>query len=593
LAAAGAATPPADGTTASDWRAHLQTVRRAVEQAEQAHAELRRITRERVAAEEVLQQVNTRLNELHRTLAGDTATEPREPNAARDLRTWLAANASWEEKQQGVTEARGRVMQAQQSLQAKAEGDTELHRWVATGDRNAIQNAMDASEHAATEVDRIRDRIRATELEIERVAGSRERETAEIALQKARDELLNVYEDTLAADEVSSVIDAISGVQSGVRTPQLLNNAKAAFERFTHHQYELNVAHDDAGDLRPDVVDVTTDQTLTFEHLSTGTSAQLLLALRTASLPQSSDGLGFPLVLDEALTTSDPERFKAVAAALNELSGTHQVLYLSAREDDARLWMSPPSEDKQETRPHVRHMDDLPGGNLAPRWTDIAQPERPRVPNPPEDGDWRSYATLLHAAAPDPFAPGGTHVLFVLPDHLIDVQTLTQHRLSETGRLERLLDDRSVVSGLVGEDASSRIAARLPVLHRWLKDLARVQARPVTAAHLKESGAVSDTFFERVLEQVEAVGGDGRQLIDGLRNKAVKGFRKDTTDQLEGYLSEHGCIIEGPQDRQDARAASDARALAALQTAGDTADNARWLLDVWGSALGADGHALG
>lgn len=592
VAAAGAASPGAKGASASDWRAHLQSMRRAVEKAEKAQTELRRATRDRLAAEAALRQVNARLHELHRTLAGDTADELNDAEAARHLRTWLAANPDWQNEQKAVVEASGRVAQADQSLKSKAQDDSELHRWLEAGDRSAIQDALEASDQAATQVEDLRDSIRTTELAIEQLASSREREEVEVALQRARDGLLEVYEDTLAADEASRVIDAISGVQSGVRTPQLLKNAKAAFERFTHHRYDLKVAHGDDGELLPEVVDVTTGRTLTFDHLSTGTSAQLLLALRTASLPQTGDGLGFPLVLDEALTTSDPDRFTAVAAALDELSGTHQVLYLSAREDDARLWVSSRAEGERREPPHIRHMDDLQL-DRAPSWAEISQPGPPQVPDPPEGGDWRAYATSLRVTAPEPFAPGGTHVLFVLPDRLQDVRTLTLNRMSDTGRLERLLGDRSVLDGLVGEEAGLKIGARLPVLHRWLADLARTQARPVTAEHLKKSGAISDTFFERVLAQVEAGGGDGMRLIQALRNKEVKGFRTDTTDQLEAYLTEHGCIREGPQDLKDARASSDARALAALQTAGETAEQARWLLDVWTSALDGNENYVG
>src|SRR5690606_20666659 len=87
---------------------------------------------------------------------------------------------------------------------------------------------------------------------------------------------------------------------------------------------------------------------LALDQLSTGTRAQLLIAARLAfaltleaAVADEGEELAtLPFVLDEALTTSDPERFAQVAGAVLDIVETagRQFVYLSARPEDAAMW---------------------------------------------------------------------------------------------------------------------------------------------------------------------------------------------------------------------------------------------------------------
>ena len=70
---------------------------------------------------------------------------------------------------------------------------------------------------------------------------------------------------------------------------------------------------------------------------------QLLLALRLAWAEAQEQGAGpLPLFLDEALTTSDEDRFAVVARSLERIAGAgndrRQFFYLSARRHEPALW---------------------------------------------------------------------------------------------------------------------------------------------------------------------------------------------------------------------------------------------------------------
>jgi len=71
------------------------------------------------------------------------------------------------------------------------------------------------------------------------------------------------------------------------------------------------------------------------------------LASRLAfALEAEKDGASLPFFLDEALTTSDERRFRQVASAILTVARDdgRQFVYLSAREDDARLWRKAAAE---------------------------------------------------------------------------------------------------------------------------------------------------------------------------------------------------------------------------------------------------------
>src|SRR5690606_36536095 len=120
-----------------------------------------------------------------------------------------------------------------------------------------------------------------------------------------------------------------------------LKGAGARFTRSPRPAFALVFEPSARPASRPGARDAATAPLLAPTQLSTGTRAQLLLALRVAHAAHAEGGHArLPFFLDEALTTADPERFAQVAASLLELArdDRRQVFYLRACREDALAW---------------------------------------------------------------------------------------------------------------------------------------------------------------------------------------------------------------------------------------------------------------
>ena len=68
------------------------------------------------------------------------------------------------------------------------------------------------------------------------------------------------------------------------------------------------------------------------------------------------------------------------------------------------------------------------------------------------------------------------------------------------------------------------------------------RGEPVDRAALAASGAVSDTFLDRLDELARNLRGDARRLIEALDRGEVRGFRSDKRDALADYLAGAGYL---------------------------------------------------
>jgi uncharacterized protein YhaN len=110
----------------------------------------------------------------------------------------------------------------------------------------------------------------------------------------------------------------------------LLRRADELFPQLTCGSFNaLEVGFDEADE--PVLVGVRpTEERVSVERMSTGTREQLYLALRIASLERHVELHGpMPVILDDVVLHSDPERKTAILAALAQLSRSTQVIAFS------------------------------------------------------------------------------------------------------------------------------------------------------------------------------------------------------------------------------------------------------------------------
>ena len=110
--------------------------------------------------------------------------------------------------------------------------------------------------------------------------------------------------------------------------PELLKRARDWFISFTHKRYVLEISSDGLFQ----ALDTHTQQRHSLSELSDGTRVQLLLAARIAFIEHTErGGPPMPLFLDEALSTTDPKRFKEIARAVLTLAQTRQIFSLQGQ----------------------------------------------------------------------------------------------------------------------------------------------------------------------------------------------------------------------------------------------------------------------
>jgi DNA repair exonuclease SbcCD ATPase subunit len=358
--------------------------------------------------------------------------------------------------------------------------------------------------------------------------------TAREALAERRDELLSELAGDLLLDEVEAEFERSS-------RPAVLESASRLFSRFTDHRYTLDIDADgEDGPGRFVAVDSRTGRRAGPGQLSDGTRMQLLLAARLGFALSGEAGTSPPLFFDEALTASDPERFRAVAGCLIELAREgRQIFYATCDPQDVRQLESL-CERAGAPAPHVVDLGALRTGAAGYRDAAVFSPSPAAAPPRPEGHDAASYAARLAVPRPDPFAGAGDlHLFWALRDDLpLLYEVLSRGRVERIGEW-RALEASGAADRLFGAAVAARVGAAARVAECYLAAWRIGRGRRVDEAALRESDAVSDTFLPRLLQIAREADGDAAALLavlDAGDDPRASRFRADQQARLRDYL---------------------------------------------------------
>lgn len=322
----------------------LEDLARRVSQRDSDAARLAGLEREQERATASLRRLATERSQL---LAVAMVADG--DDAARELRRRMELLPARRESSDRLRKAEAAVKHLERLLEHEDAGLLEL---AAIGDDSELDHLSAECEAAATRAEALEASIRQTRDDIERAASDRSIERATARLAAATEDLTAHRAEALRLGAARFLLERVEAEHRAEARPPELERAAALFERFTRGAFTLHVDETAPTQAALAAADAN-GRRLTLDQLSSGTRAQLLIASRLAfaleaeardgSRARAASGappLGLPFVLDEALTTSDPERFAAVAAALLDVAAFEgrQVIYLSARQDDADLW---------------------------------------------------------------------------------------------------------------------------------------------------------------------------------------------------------------------------------------------------------------
>ncbi len=524
-AALGAAPPEIEPPVAEVLRQRLERLAGRVRRRDGAARDLRaaRETLERLSGELEKRRVET--EDVFRRAGLEAGDEP-------ELRRRLEFLEEWRALDRQLTEVRI----AEGLLHGELSGRSDLLREVEGDGEATLQGRRGSLRERAARASGLSEAIAGIHARVELASKGRDLEEARARRQRARDALHRRFDEAMLAEAGAFLFDQVESEHVRTSRPAVLRRAEDWFARFTRHQFEL--AMGTAGDGTFRARETATGEWRALSELSSGTRMQLLLAVRVAFALEAEKGrTSLPLFLDEALTTADPDRFRAVAESLRRLSEEdgRQIFYLTAQPEESRYWA--------EAAPAVI---DLAASRRAGRA--VAVPEEvglpPAAPDPPHPGGMppEEYAVRIGVEPVQPWRPpAGIHVFHFLRDSLDLLWRLLRAGVEHLGPLDSLL--QSGEAGLLlSADEQSDLRLRIAGARAWIEAWREGRGRPVDRDVLAASGAITPIFIDRLVELAGEVGGDSRRLLHGMDTGAVPRFWGRNRQRLEEWLRENGYL---------------------------------------------------
>jgi len=505
--------------------------------AEQAQSELATAEREK---QRMIKQIDA-INADRQALFRNAGLEEKQRD---ELAQCCQQFPSWQKQNEIVK--RAETVEAER--RRRLEDDEKLLRRVEAGEESGLRSDLQSAQQKAEQLEGLREEYNDIRSRLQQAGRDGRLEEAIAEEHAARDSLEDEYHKALFADAACYLLDQVEEEFHHEHEPAVLRDARERFARFTHHAYALEVDPQRGFT----AMDRLQHARRTLGELSSGTRMQLLLAVRLAWTRRIEAGrTPLPLFLDEALTTSDEQRFAEVVESLEQIvrDEGRQVFYLSARRHEIALW-----ERAAGQRPHVIDLAEVRFGKAGLEAGQYALPEAVTLPRP--DGRTpEKYAALLAVPPIDPRQPVGLiHIFHVLRDDLVLLHRLLEDfRVYTIGQLESLLASDAVELAVSDAAMRQQLAMRCSAASDWAAAWRQGRGKPVGRIALDASEIVSGTFIDQVAELAESLDGDAEALIEALRAGKVSRFREAVVDQLEEWFEAEGFIDPDTPLDADAR----------------------------------------
>jgi DNA repair exonuclease SbcCD ATPase subunit len=519
-----------DGEVAPDVatvRSHFQALESRLQRLRDAEREHARRKDETSRLERQIAEAGESVEALYR----EAGLEPGDRQTLVDYCNQLTA----------YREARDELRRAEvleQDRQARLGSESELLTLATSDEEGELNRCLADARDRANELENLRNQRSELKAQLDETGRNRDLEQARLAADQARDRLEDAWHQAMVAEAGQFLLADVAEEHRTEHQPAVLADARDRLARFTHNRYDLVV--DESG--RIQVRDTVQGLLQQPNHLSTGTRMQLFLAVRLAWTSVQEGGREpLPIFLDEALTTSDPERFNAIAHNLQALADEEgrQVIYLSAEPADVVRW-------ERTLERSVNHLDLLAGRGGEPLERDqyevaTAEPLPEPASRSPEE-----YAVLLGVPPVQPwFDAGAIHLFHLMRDDLPLLHQLMEHwRTQRLGELELLLHSNAAQQALPDEASARQLRARSRIARVWVDLWGRGRGRPVDRNALENSGVVRDNFIDAVSEQAETLNGDAEALIQALRDRKVARFQQAKADELEEWFRDNGYLVD-------------------------------------------------
>ncbi len=360
--------------------------------------------------------------------------------------------------------------------------------------------------------------------------------------QEQQAELLNRRNEIIQAELADWLLGEVEHEYRERNEPRLIAQARERFETFTHQQWSLEI---DPDTYAPCARNLKRDRRQPLTALSAGTRMQLLLAAHIAwARDHESRAQGLPLVLDEALSNTDPSRFRAIADNLDTLSReeNRQILYLSARREDYALW-----EHAVEVAPGLIDLGEQ--REQPPTQAPLAEvPTLASYPAPEPSTSAADYAEQLGVERIDLKASSQViHIFHLLRDDLWRVHALLQeYGIERLGPLKAWLASPSARQVRLTDRWPDQLDHRVTIATAWFALAQQGHGRLLNRATVYEEGTPKSSKRDEVADLIEPCQGDAKALLTALEQKAVKGLQQKYQTELREHLINQGYLDDRP-----------------------------------------------
>jgi hypothetical protein len=471
---------------------------------------------------------------VHQRLGIDPSQEP-------DVERWSGALGKFRAAEEAVTRARSAAQIAREALDQLDPAASGAVTATAAELEDEIQEHVGLTER----IEELQNAITKTETLVADARRRHDVEAALAAVTAAEEAVIALRERDIDALVGNTLVDHLRERIRDESRPEVFHAARRWFGRVTRGRCELEFTDSEPPTFR--AIDTVTGLGHGLDQLSGGTRVQLLLAVRTAFVETHEMGLRLPLLLDEALATADDDRAAAIIESVIEMARAgRQVFYFTAQMDEVSKWRTVLESD---SLPYALiDLRESATAALAPRpdWLDAPAP----LAAPPEVGfhDYDSYGRALGLGALDPSTSSisGVHLWYILQD--LELLSICLNM-----GIDRWGPFRQYVSHS-GPNTIRQLATRSRVIESYARGVESFisgysigRGRPVDRVVLEESGAISSTFMERIVDLAREQQGDAAALLESIENKDVKRFPSEKLEQLREYLVDKGHLDERPQ----------------------------------------------
>ena len=479
-----------------------------------------------------IDSLNGRVEEAETNIARLFERAGLKPDAREDLVRMTDRLDDWRLARKALDNAKTE----ENRLRKLLSGENGLVECVEDGAVDELKLQLRDAREQAGECTSLIEEKAAINARLQEARRSHKLEDAATAKDQAAEALRDKRDEALSCAAAEVLLDEVESAFKTEREPDLMRRARQWFEQVTAHAFTLELRDTESFVAR----DLTQGELRTLQELSSGTRMQLLLALRLAwTEDRERGGEALPLFFDEALTTSDVDRFSAMARTLSSLADAgRQIFYLSARRHEAALW-----ERATGAAPVMIDLAAVRFGSALAD-SDALRIETPPALSPPDGLAAEEYATLIRVHPVNPRAnAGGIHLFHLLRDDLGLLHSfLDTWRIGSLGQLESLLASDAARTAISGRQTRLRLRQRSRTARTWTELWRQGRGKPVDRAALDQCGAVAPVFLDRAAELAGILNGDGEALVRALRAGKLKHFRKSKTDELEKWLIDNGYV---------------------------------------------------